>query len=759
MAGTTFTSGAISSIPQIGSTVTFTVLDNSAFPALSYLVVTDTNHAFIGRVISGSGMTSLTVAVEEILLGSQGDTVSTSAIVAFPSFNGTIVSAKDFGARGDGVTSDDSSINVALAAAGAFGPTSGATVVLPPGLYMLAGPVSGFSAGVSLVGAGMGATILRAQNASGFSTAALVGSSSSAGVRVADLTIDGNNTTQNFTTSGAGQLLAVGSEWVVERVKFINGNSFKCVVPSGATNIKIRDCVFEANTSGVGGATGVEHIGGGGATDVLIEGNYYGFADTSGNAQLGNFIDLHQGKGVVIRDNYVEVSALGNILLEGVTESVIESNVTHNSIGVNSNAADGALTVTFPRNVLIVNNVVDNTFRPAQANAGISLLYDDSATVAASGRIAGGGNTIRGNFLYNVPYMGILVDSQVTNTPLTGIGHQIPGSAIAYDTVSDNHVVNCNTSQTNTKAMNQTTYDCAGIVIGGSAFGAVVQDNTIEDNFGEGNAISGAAFTWPSGAVLPFGLAFTSMITGRYVSNVNVSGNKVRRVVGYAHGTLTVGGSATSGETLSVFIASPGLPVVTGTYLTTASDQAAGLTQIANNLAATINRTTAVFVGQNGTAYPFLQPCWVSGAVITLEALVVGTAGSGITTQTSHTAGSVTVSPSGITNLAGGLDRLNNGFYRVQRQADFNVTCIFSDNYLNDLPWPPTTITSVDPPLSGFAYTNLDQVVENVYVSGGTGLTILKGGLVVTSPVTLRPGEQIVLNYTGSPTLKTDQLS
>jgi hypothetical protein len=328
--------------------------------------------------------------------------------------------------------------------------------------------------------------------------------------------------------------------------------------------------------------------------------------------------------------------------------------------------------------------------------------------------------------------------------------------------VRDKHVVNCNTSGTNTKGIDQAIFDCAGIVIGATAFGVVVQDNTVEDNFGEGNVITGAAFTWPSGAVLPYGFSFTSSAPHRYVSNVTVSGNKVRRVVGYAHGTLKVGGQVTaSGEILTVVIKSPALSTaVTGTYVTTSGDVTAGLFQVTDNLAAAINRTTAVFVGQNGSAYPFLQPCWVSGKVITLEALVVGIAGSGITTQSSTAgAGEVTIFPSEQTNLVSGANVNNNGFYNVPTPANFDITSVFSDNYLNDLPWPPTTVMSLTPPPSGGIYTNLDQVVENVYISGGTGLTILKGGLTVTSPVTLRPGEQITLNYTGSPTLKTDLLS
>jgi hypothetical protein len=161
-----------------------------------------------------------------------------------------------------------------------------------------------------------------------------------------------------------------------------------------------------------------------------------------------------------------------------------------------------------------------------------------------------------------------------------------------------------------------------------------------------------------------------------------------------------------------------------------------------------------VFVGQNGAAYPFLQPCWVSGAVITLEALVVGAAGSGITTQTSVSGGSVTISPSGLTHLAGGADRENSGFYNVPTSGNFSITSVFRRNYLNNLPWPPTTVTSVMPPASGSPYTNVDLVVENVYISGSA--TITKGGLSVTSPVTLRPGEQLTLGYSSAPTMTTD---
>lgn len=84
-----------------------------------------------------------------------------------------VVNVKDFGARGDGVTDDTAAINAAISAAGAAG---GGLVFIPPGVYALSNsnPLAASwdnyraiyvgANDVHLLGAGIGATVLRLLN-------------------------------------------------------------------------------------------------------------------------------------------------------------------------------------------------------------------------------------------------------------------------------------------------------------------------------------------------------------------------------------------------------------------------------------------------------------------------------------------------------------------------------------------------------------------------------------------------------------------
>lgn len=71
------------------------------------------------------------------------------------------LSAKDFGAKGDGVTDDTAAINAALASLVA----PGASVYLSPGTYLTSAPVAIVIAGTTLYGAGPFASVIKNTNA------------------------------------------------------------------------------------------------------------------------------------------------------------------------------------------------------------------------------------------------------------------------------------------------------------------------------------------------------------------------------------------------------------------------------------------------------------------------------------------------------------------------------------------------------------------------------------------------------------------
>jgi len=119
---------------------------------------------------------------------------TTGIITATGGFSGMWISAKNFGAKGDGTTNDTTSIQNALNSL-----TSGGTLYIPPGTYILSGTTGvTIPSNVRVVGAGVSATYLR-QNVGLTAGISLLSATGKNNITIEHITFDGNNYTNDST--------------------------------------------------------------------------------------------------------------------------------------------------------------------------------------------------------------------------------------------------------------------------------------------------------------------------------------------------------------------------------------------------------------------------------------------------------------------------------------------------------------------------------------------------------------------------------
>ncbi|MFB6367663.1 glycosyl hydrolase family 28-related protein [Paenibacillus elgii] len=154
-------------------------------------------------------------------------TSSSVLIGSIPCFN-----VKDFGAIGDGIADDTSSINDAIRACANVG---GGIVFLPMGTYMHSSVFS-IPSKISFIGAGRELTVLKVLN--GSSTGGAI-SLNGNNIKVCDLSIDGNKS--NILGNGYGILGYRNSDNIIERISVLNQRGIGIGL-SGCWNYIIRDC-------------------------------------------------------------------------------------------------------------------------------------------------------------------------------------------------------------------------------------------------------------------------------------------------------------------------------------------------------------------------------------------------------------------------------------------------------------------------------------------------------------------------------------
>ena len=245
----------------------------------------------------------------------------------------------------------------------------------------------------------------------------------------------------------------------------------------------------------------------------------------SGNTNQNLYI-IDGSSGVVVRGNFLGLTASGTSTLSdyGNGVSVIQS--TNNSIGgtaagagnvISGHAFDGVTLDQANGNVVQGNKIgTDSTGTVALGNlAGVFLGYGSAAGNLIGGTAPGAGNVISGNFAD-----GILVE------PTVGTGNAIQGNLIGTDITGESPLANGNNGlyiQASGLLVGGTDSDAGNVISGNGGYGILIASNYnysfglyASDNLVQGNLVgTGANGITPignsAGGVAIFGGGYGSM--------------------------------------------------------------------------------------------------------------------------------------------------------------------------------------------------------------------------------------------------------
>tara|TARA_R110002074_G_scaffold203653_2_gene371769 strand:+ start:5328 stop:7019 length:1692 start_codon:yes stop_codon:yes gene_type:complete len=227
---------------------------------------------------------------------------------------GSIFNVKDYGATGDGVTDDTSSIQAALTFASAFAPS---VVLFPPGTYVVS---VALSVGSGTAMTGYGATLFKAAGSTGH---VIRGATGAVDVKVMGLTINGNKAAN---TSGHG-IAFVGTALSSQRLLV----SDCTIINTYESGIQINSCKEAKVVSNFiydSARTGIEILNS--CEDVSITGNH---VKRSGSANVA-IAGLH----ILVSNNVLEdagenpLAAADNVTGYGETNKymVVNNNICKN---------------------------------------------------------------------------------------------------------------------------------------------------------------------------------------------------------------------------------------------------------------------------------------------------------------------------------------------------------------------------------------------------------------------------------------------
>lgn len=416
------------------------------------------------QTLTNKTLTAPTINAGALSGDFSGDADFTDAGVQFSGFGIFNVQHSDYGAAGDGVADDMAEIQAAIDAAEAAG---GGIVYLPPGTYLATGTnrLTIDNHMVWLKGAGIGRSIIKLDD--GISSANMTSASdlikvegytvtNAEHVFISDLTIDGNQANQTYTSVATAAINAFniidGGIFRVEVKEWHSpdapGQEAVAIHLVDSTRSYIADCVGSGNVEtanqrlsgsvAIGDTTGCAIINcfanGGLSGQVVWQGEGCSVIGCTSQGVENDGLDLEDCKGCVATGNFIEEAGLSGIRLEDSVDCVVTGNVSRNNNqdGGIAGSTSGGITLqgASTRNVIANNQVYDDQGVPTQ-NYGVQELGAADTNYIT-------GNTSTGSviapFLYagaNTKYLGNLdtaVGTTDTNLPFTFRGDSGDGT-------------------------------------------------------------------------------------------------------------------------------------------------------------------------------------------------------------------------------------------------------------------------------------------------------------------------------------------
>jgi len=324
-----------------------------------------------------------------------------------------VVSVKDFGAVGDGVTDDTAAIQAAIAATS----SSGASAFFPQGTYILSN--STWPSSFNIKGAGIGRSIIKWKQASAETN--LINLSGLVNASISGITFDSNRQNQSDSTGYYGAIGGVLSDEAricVNGCEFLNGRIADIVFlgPTGSNqfaSLDIHRCKF---TDGLVGTSTRAAQAVSVSEGIRLRVVDCDFRQPTGPASYGRGGVVMQRPAGSTSLAFGQFEAIGNsfenfgrgtdnvlgclYVYSGSEATTIIGNRFRNSYGT-------AITVKADCGCTAISNNNINTHY-SSTTAAIALFNQADTYTSSTGRSA----AVSGNVIYNPEQTGIFVDGE-----------------------------------------------------------------------------------------------------------------------------------------------------------------------------------------------------------------------------------------------------------------------------------------------------------------------------------------------------------